>query len=152
MRRYPPIETGIAHVPTEDDLPNEAKALPTQRGTILLLTFVASAMAILGMVLSFSLEWELAGLLLCLLGLVLAIVASIMGYGDARGSFITPVMASIGAGVLALVVIFDVADTGETLQRVDPTAALLGTEPATESTDAERESEAQTASGTIAAD
>ena len=107
-----------AHVATEEYVPNEQKALPSQAHTSLLLAFAAAGAALLAVIL----EWmglDTVALVIALVAVLAGIVSIVMAYNDARAGVGAPILCTIVSAVVLTVVLMDVFEVDE---RVDQLA------------------------------
>jgi hypothetical protein len=118
----------IYSVPTEETVPNEARALPSDRWTVFIISVIVAVLVVVGIILAFASDIEIAGLVVALIALVLGIIGIIMAYGDARVSTTTPTLATIGAGILTLATVFTIL--GADRSREMDLAPVLGIETA----------------------
>ena len=135
MAAYPPTDRTdhpeIARNPIEEDVPNEAKTLPTSRNTVFLICGIVAVLMIVAITLSFGAEAELIGFILTLAAVGLGILAIMMARGDARVSVTTPTVATICAAALAVVIGMDLAEADDVLEgQRGPGAVTIGGEPA----------------------
>ena len=114
---YPPTHTAAdpSNVITETQVPNEAKALPSQKGPAMLLGFGGAAVALLAVILDFY-ELDLAALLLALVAVLMTVIAVVMAINDQRTGAAAPIMCAIAAGVVLLVGLGDVLDVDEAIE------------------------------------
>ena len=131
MAAYPPVDRTdhpeIARNPIEEDVPNEAKALPTSRNTVFLICGIVALLMIAAITLAFGAEAELIGFILTLVALGLGVLAIMMARGDARVSITTPTVATICAAALALVIGLDLAEADDVMEgQRGPAAVTVG--------------------------
>jgi hypothetical protein len=133
MAAYPPVDRTdhpeIAASPVEENVPNEARTLPSSRNTVFLVCGIVALLMIVAITLAFGTGAELIGFILTLVALGLGILAILMARGDARVSITMPTVATICAAALALVIGLDLAEADDALER-GPAAITVGTEPA----------------------
>lgn len=125
MTRPPPLDpppygrthtrADPSHVVTETQVPNEAKALPSQKGPALLLGFGGAAVALVAVILDFY-EFDLAALLLAILAVVMTVAAVVMAVNDQRTGAGAPILCAIAAGVVLLVGLADVLDVDDAIE------------------------------------
>lgn len=111
----------LYHVPTEEEVPNEAKVLPTDKYRVMAMTAFALVLGLAGLLVAFPLDAELVGLLLCIGALVIAVIAAAMARGDARASMAGPVLAIAFAGVLTALVALDLVEADDRVERLGQT-------------------------------
>ena len=119
------------HVRTETQVDNEDKRLPTDDHKVTLLSALAALLAVVGLVLSFFVDWDLVGTIVALTGLITAAVALIMAIGDERAGSVLPAVTTLVTGILLLVCVFDLFDTEdavEDIQRDGIVAPAAGSE------------------------
>jgi hypothetical protein len=135
MAAYPPVDRTdhpqIAHNPIEEEVPNEAKTLPTSRNNVFLICGIVAVLMIVAITLSFGAGAELIGFILTLAAVGLGVLAILMARGDARVSVTTPVVATICAAALAVVIGLDLAEADDVLEgQRGPGAVTIGGAPA----------------------
>lgn len=96
-----------ANVGREEYIHNDEKTLPSDNKTSLFVAIGAAVVAIVGLILSFAVDVDLIGFIVAVLGLVIALVAVMMAWGDARASAVTPALVAIATGIVAVVCLFD---------------------------------------------
>jgi len=107
----------VAANPIEANVPNEAKTLPSSKGTVLLLSLAAGAAAIIAIVVDKMMGAEVLALVLALAAVVVGAIAIVMARGDARASAITPGIITVAAAIIAIVVLMDVMEVDDALER-----------------------------------
>ena len=114
---YPPVHTAAdpSNVVTETQVPNEAKALPSQKGPAMALAFGGAAVALVAVILDFY-ELDLAALLLAIVAVIMTLTAVIMAVNDQRTGAGAPIMCAVAAGVVLLVGLGDVLDVDEAIE------------------------------------
>lgn len=114
---YPREHTAAdpSNVVTETQVPNEAKALPSQKGPAMLLAFGGAGVALLAVILDYY-EMDLAALLLAIVAVLMTVLAVIMAVNDQRTGAAAPTMCAIAAGVVLLVGLGDVLDVDERIE------------------------------------
>jgi hypothetical protein len=105
----------LQSVPREEHVPNDARALPSDRPTVLIGSVIVGAIVIVGTVLAYF-GYEMIAMILALVCLVLGIIGIIMARGDARVSMTSPILATIMAALLTIVVGFDLLGADEVLE------------------------------------
>jgi phosphotransferase system glucose/maltose/N-acetylglucosamine-specific IIC component len=103
-------------VVTETEVPNEQKALPSQKGPALMLAFGGAAVALVAVILDYY-EFDLLALLLAILAALMTVLAVMMALSDVRTGAGAPIMCAIAAGVVLIVGLMDVLDADELLER-----------------------------------
>lgn len=142
MAAYPP-EDRVDHPdlqgpPTERLVPDTERTLPTSRNTVLILSFLSALLTIAGGIVAFPMDNENLGLILAAIGAVLGLIAIFMAYGDARTGMGTPIVATITAGIIALIIAMntdavedEIEDAGDaTLPGVTTAPATMPADPA----------------------
>ena len=117
---YPPEDRvdhpDIQSPPTERLVPDTERTLPTSRNTVLILGIVSVILIIAAAFFAYGVGNKTLGLICGIAAFVLAGVATMMAYGDARTGMVTPALATITAGILSLVIGLDLAGTDEELR------------------------------------
>ncbi len=104
-------------VVTETQVPNENKALPSQKGPALVLAFAGAGVALLAVIL----EWmhlDLMALVLAIVAMLMTIVAVVMALNDQRTGAGAPIACAAAAAIVLLVVLLDVMGAPEAVQDV----------------------------------
>ena len=86
-------------VATEEHVPNEAKAAPTQKGLINVLSVVTAIVAGVGIFLGAATELWTLGIALTALAILAGLVLTSMAFGDQRAGAALPIAATV-AGVV----------------------------------------------------
>ena len=90
----------------EERVPNEAKAVPTDKRTILFLSIASAALSLLGAIVAYFLDVEWLGLVLAVIALLLGIVALFSAHGDRRAGMVTPGIVTAVAAIVTLLILF----------------------------------------------
>ena len=106
-----------SNVVTETQVPNEQKALPSQKGPAMLLAFGGAGVALLAVILDFY-EMDTAAVILAILAVLMTVIAVIMALNDVRTGPAVPVLCAIVAAVVLLVALLDVLDADEAVENV----------------------------------
>ncbi len=104
------------HVRREEYVDNDDKRLPTDNRTTLWMSIAATVLAVLAIIVAFPLDLELVGLILGILAIILAGLATLMAFGDARASPITPALVTIAALIVTVLIALDMGDAED----IDP--------------------------------
>jgi hypothetical protein len=109
-------------VTTEVAVPNEAKAVPTDKGKSLLLSIIASAIAVLAIIVGFALNVDWLGFTLGLSAAITALVALLLTMGDQRTGSATAGLVLVACGVVAIITLLDLlgAEDADPLDGVRP--------------------------------
>jgi hypothetical protein len=122
MAAYPPEDRvdhpDIQSPPTERLVPDTERTLPTSRNTVLVLSFVAVALLIAAIAVAFGMHNATVGLVLAIAAAVVGAIGIMMAYGDARTGMATPILATITAAIVAIIIGFN---TSEAKQKIDNT-------------------------------
>lgn len=115
---YPPRHTAAdpSTVVTETQVPNEQKALPSQKGSALVLAFGGAAVALAAVILDFY-EWDAAAILLAIIAVLMTVVSVVMALNDARAGAGAPILCAIVAGVVLIVALMDVLDVPQEIEQ-----------------------------------
>ena len=106
-----------SNVVTETQVPNEAKALPSNKGPALILAFAGAGLALLAVICEW-LQLDLVALILAIVAVVMTIVSVIMARNDQRTGMGAPIMCLIAAGVVLTVVLLDVFEADDAVENV----------------------------------
>jgi lysylphosphatidylglycerol synthetase-like protein (DUF2156 family) len=130
MAQYSPDERRdhpeIYRVPTEEDVPNSERVVPSSRLTVLVLSglvclLIVAAVTVLRMTGNASIA-----LVLAVVGVAAGVLGIILARGDARVSMATPIVATGCAAILAIIVAMDAAEVDEALEGAEPASAIIG--------------------------
>src|SRR5688572_7230786 len=106
-----------SNVVTETQVPNEQKALPSQKGPALLLAFGGAGVALLALILDFY-EMDTAAVVLGILAVIMTVIAVIMALNDARTGPAVPILCAVVAAIVLLVALLDGLDAPEAVANV----------------------------------
>ena len=108
MAAYPPEDRvdhpDIQSPPTERLVPDTERTLPTSRNTVLVLSFVAVVLLIAAIAVAFGMHNQTVGLILAIAAAVVGAIGIMMAYGDARTGMATPIIATITAAIVAIII------------------------------------------------
>ncbi len=135
--RYPREHTSAdpSNVVTETEVPNEQKALPSQKGPALLLAFGGAAVALLAVILDYF-EADVIALVLGIVAVLMTAVSVIMAVNDVRTGRTTPVLCLIVSAIVLAVILLDVLDVDEAI-REEQLERQLDTREALDENDAD---------------
>jgi len=111
-------EVGLGQVPTEENVANQDKILPTDKSLVTMLAALAGGLALLGAILSLSFDQEMLGLIVCILAVLVAFFAAWDAYGDARARMTLPVLTTIIGVIMTAIVAFDMADAPDRVRTI----------------------------------
>jgi uncharacterized membrane protein len=106
----------VQHVYTEDQVPNEAKRAPTAKSMVTALSGVATLLAVIAIVVMMASANGWLGFILALAAVVVGGLAIAMAWNDARASRVAPTLATVTAGIIALVIGLDVAGADDAVR------------------------------------
>ena len=104
-----------SNVVTETQVPNEAKALPSQKGPAMVLAFGGAAVALLAVILDFY-EIDTIAVVLAIVAVLMTIVSVIMAINDVRTGRTTPILCAIVSAVVLVVALMDVLDVDDAIE------------------------------------
>lgn len=115
---YPPRHTAAdpSAVVTETQVPNEQKALPSQKGSALVLAFGGAAVALAAVILDYY-EQDTAAIILAIVAVLMTVVAVVMALNDARTGAGAPILCAIVASVVLIVALMDVLDVPQEIEQ-----------------------------------
>ena len=106
-----------SNVVTETQVPNEAKALPSQKGPALMLAFGGAAVALIAVILDWM-DLDTLAVILAVVAVLMTVVAVIMALNDVRTGAATPILCAIVASIVLLVALLDVLDADEAVEDI----------------------------------
>lgn len=104
-----------SNVVTETEVPNEQKALPSQKGPALMLAFGGAAVALLAVILDWM-ELDTIAVILAVVAVLMTVIAVVMALNDVRTGAATPILCAIVASIVLLVTLLDVLDADEAVE------------------------------------
>lgn len=103
-----------SNVVTENQVPNERKALPSQKRLAMILAFAGAGVALAAVILDFY-EIDALAVVLAILAVLMTGASLVMALNDARTGSVAPALCLIVAGAVLAVALMDVLDVPEAI-------------------------------------
>ncbi len=96
-----------SNVRRETVVDNDDKVLPTDDNNVTITSAIATVVAVIGLILCFALDWDVAGTVVALTAVIAAGIGLVMAIGDERAGNVLPAVTTIVVSILFLVCLFD---------------------------------------------
>jgi hypothetical protein len=114
-----------ASLPPDVDEAVKEEVIPSDRHNVVLISLGAVVLAVIGIVLTiaFGLGW--LGVAACAIAFILAVLAIVMAYGDARAGVLTPILAGVASLIALIIVALNASGAAERIEEADPAEAIV---------------------------